>query len=101
MRDTNDNSEGGGSPPKPEITIIGIGRVSYYIVEGVEHLDQVLLVEGDYPTPILCIHFETMQQIQAKMGPVMGEVDMSQYWAIHPDIIARLRETNVLIEKAV
>jgi hypothetical protein len=101
MRDTNDNPEAGGNPAEPAITLVGVGRHSYYIVEGVEHLDQLLLVEGVYPKPVLCLHFESVQQIQEKMAPILGEVDMTRYWAIHPDIIARLRDTNVLIEKVV
>lgn len=95
MKDNVEEPHGGGDP-EPEITLIAVGKHTYYIVEGEEHLDQMLLVEGDYPKPVLCIHFETAAEIAVAMGE---QIDMSQYWRVHPEIVARLRATNVLIEK--
>jgi hypothetical protein len=96
MRDTNDEPQGGGEQ-HPEITIVGLANESYYLVEGVEHIDQILLVDGNFPKPILCLHFESMNHVRS----LMGDVDMSQYWAIHVEIVARLRDASVLVEKAV
>ncbi|MEM9247630.1 MAG: hypothetical protein AAGB05_02925 [Pseudomonadota bacterium] len=95
MKDTQEEPQGGGNED-PEITLIAVANETFYIVEGEEHLDEMLIVDGTYPTPILMIHFDTVQDIHAKMGET---INMAQYWTIHPKIIARLRDDKLLIEK--
>ncbi|WP_299287482.1 hypothetical protein [uncultured Tateyamaria sp.] len=80
---------------EPDIIILGIQKSSYYLYKGDDYLNQLLLVDGEYPKPVLCVHFETL--IDAKL--VIGEgFSIAQYWAIHPEIIARLRSDDCLIE---
>ncbi|MEM1432282.1 MAG: hypothetical protein AAGG09_22725 [Pseudomonadota bacterium] len=95
MKDTTEEKNG-GEGRDPEITLVAVGEHTYYIVEGEEHLDQLLLADGVYPQPVLCVHFKSITDIRRVMG---DGINMSQYWTIHPKIIARLRETKVLIEK--
>ncbi|MEM0937131.1 MAG: hypothetical protein AAF865_17380 [Pseudomonadota bacterium] len=95
MKDTHDEPQSGGDA-EPEITLIAVADETFYIVEGDEYLDQILLVDGIYPTPILCIHFETINDIREAMGEA---VDMSEYWTIHPKIIKRFRDSKIMIEK--
>ncbi len=95
MKDTQEEPQGGGDSD-PEITLIAVANETFYIVEGVEYLDEILVVDGVYPSPILMIHFNTVQEIHAAMGET---INMAQYWTIHPKIIARLRDDKLLIEK--
>jgi hypothetical protein len=96
MKDTPHEPQGGGDS-EPEITIVAVANETFYLVEGEEHLNQLLLADGVYPMPVLCFHFESILEIKAVMG---DEINMGEYWSIHPEIIKRLRNTNVLIEKA-
>lgn len=80
---------------EPPIILLGIEKTSYYMYKGDEFLNQLLLVDGEYPKPVLCVHFETV--IDAKR--VLGDgFSLMQCWAIHPEIIARLRNDDCLIE---
>lgn len=96
MKDTADTPGDGGGDAPPEITLVSVRKETFYLVEGEEHLDQLLLADGVFPQPILCVHFETIAAISETMG---RSINMAQYWQIHPEIIARLRDTNVLIER--
>ncbi len=83
---------------EPEIVFLGISRKSYYLLEGDDHLNELLLSDGTFPRPILCLHFETILDVRIKLGE---SVSVGQLWAIHPEIVARLRNDEDLIEKDV
>ena len=85
--------EGGGD--EPPIILIGFERKNYYLLKGDEYLNQILLADGEYPKPVLCVHFPDMFEAKRVLG---SEFNLSQCWGIHPDIIARLRDTDCLIE---
>lgn len=78
-----------------EIIIVRIGEAQHYVVKGDGHLSQMMLVKGTYPTPIACLHFDDVFQAKMTMGP---DFNPQTYWQIHPDIVARLRSENVLME---
>ncbi|MCR8827360.1 hypothetical protein [Pseudosulfitobacter koreensis] len=82
-------------PEEPPIIIMGIARKSYYLLKGDAHLDQILLADGTYPTPILCVYFEDIFDTKRVLG---DQFNLGALWGIHPDIIHRLRETQSLIE---
>ena len=82
-------------PREPDIILIGIDRQAYYLYKGEAHLDQLLLADGEFPRPVLCVHFK--RALDVKM--VIGQgVSVAQMWGIHPEIISRLRDDEDLIE---
>lgn len=87
-----DEPEDGDEPP---IILLGIEKRNYYMYKGDEHLNQLLLVDGDFPTPILCVNFETIFDVKRVIGE---DFSLASYWMIHPEIIARLRADKYLIE---
>ena len=86
---------GSGDGEDPPIIFVGIDNSSYYIVRGDEYLDQILLVDGEFPKPILCMNFASVFDAKRVMGQ---DFSLASCWAIHPEIIARLRDDEFLIE---
>lgn len=80
---------------EPPIILFGIEKASYYMYKGEEFLNQLLLTDGEYPKPVLCVHFETLFDAKRVFGDGFSH---AQCWAIHPEIISRLRNDQVLIE---
>ena len=95
MRDTEFTPDPPG-PEEPPIIVVGFDKSSYYLYKGEEFLNQLLLTDGEYPKPILCVHFETVFEARQVIGPSFTLADC---WGIHPEIIARLRDTKTLVEK--
>ena len=88
----------GGEPERgqePPIILIGFERKQYSLYKGDEFLNQILLADGVFPTPILCVHFETIFDARRVLG---DEFSLIEYWGVHPEIVARLRSTDCLIE---
>lgn len=83
---------GGDEPP---IILLGIDQSSYYVYRGDEFLNQILLVDGEFPKPILCLHFQSIFDAKRFMGDGFS---LASCWAIHPEIISRLRDEEHLIE---
>lgn len=79
----------------PEIVLISIKRETYYIVEGEEHLSELMMVDGNFPSPIRCMNFESRFALHSFAGE---DVKLSDFWAINPKIVDRLRQENKLIE---
>lgn len=80
---------------EPEIILVGIEKSAYYLYQGEDHLNELLLADGDYPKPVLCVHFEDMFECNRVVGETFSP---TQNWAIHPEIVARLRRDKILIE---
>lgn len=97
MRDT-EFTPGPPEPEEPPIIVVGFDKTSYYLYKGEEFLNQLLLTDGEYPKPVLCVHFETIFDAKRVIGPSFTLTDC---WGIHPQIIARLRDTKTLVEKEV
>lgn len=96
MNDMGQNPEGGGDGgAEPEIVIIGVSGEVYYLYKGEDHLDQVLLVNGDFPKPILCVNFETKFDVLRTLGEGFS---LSKCWTVHPDIVQRLKDSECIIE---
>ncbi|WP_299044422.1 hypothetical protein [uncultured Tateyamaria sp.] len=84
---------GGGA--EPDIILISLERKTFCLYKGEQYLDQLLLTDGEYPKPVLCVHFESVFAAKRILG---DSFSLPQYWGIHPDIVARLRDTDCLIE---
>ncbi|WP_435140696.1 hypothetical protein [Pseudopelagicola sp. nBUS_19] len=78
-----------------EIVLIGIGGENYYLYRGEEYLNKLLLADGDIPLPVRCINFKSIIEAKIELDVV---VNVSQFWGIHPDIVARLRDSDSLVE---
>lgn len=90
-------NDGSGMLDAEEIPIIliGIAGREFFLLHGEDHLDQVLLADGKFPKPVKCLNFGS--RIEVKM--LLGEtVNVAAFWAIHPDIVARLRDAGDLVE---
>lgn len=84
-----------GKGAEPEIILVSLERKSFCVYKGEQYLDQLLLTDGEYPKPVLCVHFESIFAAKRVLG---DSFTLSQYWGIHPEIVARLRDTDCLIE---
>lgn len=83
-----DTDESGG-----EIIIITMNQ-SYWLANGIVHLDAILMGGAPYPTPIRCVRFRDAWHLQSYIP------DGTQgLWAIHPEIIARLRRDGELADE--
>lgn len=78
-----------------EIILIGIERSSYFLYKGDAHIDQLLLADGVFPAPVLCLHFESAFDANLYIG---DSKSLGSFWAIHPEIVARLRTDGHLDE---
>lgn len=83
------------SAAAPQIVLISFDAEQFYLVEGEAHLNQLLLADGVFPTPVLCVHFSSIPDAARVIGETF---DLSQYWGVHPDVVTRLRETHCLAE---
>lgn len=83
---------GEGGPP---ITLISLGKERYYLFEGEDHINQLLLADGDFPKPVRCVHYQDVFALKASLG---ADINLTQYWGIHPEIVARLRAEDQLLE---
>lgn len=96
MKDTDHTPQEAPGPVEPPIIIVGFEKKSYHLYKGDEFLNQLLLADGEYPKPVLCVQFESIIDAKRVIGPSFTLADC---WGIHPEIIARLRDTKSLIEK--
>lgn len=88
-------SPGGGDGDEPAIILLCIQKQNYYVYKGDEYLNQLLLVDGEFPKPILCVNFDALFDANRILGEGFSLINC---WAVHPEIVARLRAENVLIE---
>ncbi|MEM9583096.1 MAG: hypothetical protein AAGA08_08270 [Pseudomonadota bacterium] len=84
-------------PPKkePEIILLGIDKSAFYLFKGEDYINQIMLADGEFPKPILCVHFDSVFDAKRVIGDALN---IQQCWGIHPDIIQRLRDSKALVE---
>lgn len=92
MNDENTTPQGGEDY---EIVLIGIEGTQYFLYKGEDHINQLLLADGEFPCPVHCLNFSSMIDVRIELGQA---VNVSQFWGIHPEIVARLRDMNDLVE---
>lgn len=100
MRDTDDGDNGGGrdggGEDAPRMLLLAINE-SYWLCEGKEFLNPMLLGRGYFPRPVHCIRCADIFELRRYIGPNRMVTD---FWGINPDIVARLRRDNDLLEYA-
>lgn len=80
---------------EPDIIIVGLAKKAFYLLKGDDHLDQLLLADGDFPKPVHCLHFNSLFEAKQKLGDAFIVVNC---WSIHPEIFQRLSNSNCLVE---
>lgn len=68
----------------------------YWLAMGESYMQAMLTGEGPYPKPILCVAFRSMAHMT---DHVPSGVD--GLWAIHPDIVGRLRRAGEIADKVI
>ncbi len=89
------SGEGPKQPKEPEIVLVSLENANYYLLKGDDHLSQMLLADGKFPTPILCMNFNSLFDAKRALG---DRFKPGACWAVNPKIVKRLRDTNCLIE---
>lgn len=82
------------SRPEPRITLIAINQ-SYWMFEGEEFLNAMLLGRGAFPLPVRCIRFASPVELRAFVGKDRLLTDL---WGINPDIVDRLRRDDQIVD---
>jgi len=67
-----------------------------WLLQGEAYLGAMLSDEEYYPTPVRLIVFESSYEMQMSKPE---ELVIGSLWAVHPNIIDRLRRENNLIEE--
>lgn len=83
-----------GNEPEDEIVLIDVAG-KYFLVEGEEHISQLMVVDGNYPKPVRCVKFEDAFELSTFTN---GTANLADLWAINPEIITRLRNDGHLLE---
>jgi len=85
---------GAGGDPEPRITLLAINE-TYWLYEGEEFLNAMLMGKAFFPVPVRCMMFQNAFELRVFVGTGRAITD---FWGINPDIVARLRRDNHLIE---
>jgi len=83
-----------GAGEVPQIILIAV-KESYWLFSGDEFLNQMLLADGEFPKPVQCLRFPDSFEMRIFLGP---DQPLNDFWGINPDIVARLRRDEHLIE---
>ncbi|MCD2184681.1 hypothetical protein [Rhizobium sp. GN54] len=67
---------------------------SFWLLDGDAHLSAMLSNEKPYPKPVRCLGLPSM----SALGELLPEgVTPGELWAVHPDIVARLKQNDELV----
>lgn len=69
---------------------------TYWLYEGSEFLNALLFGRGEFPTPVECVNFSDAFQLRI----FLNGRPINDFWIINPDIVARLRRNDELIDVA-
>lgn len=84
MEDASTNSD--------RVTIISTNNVAY-LLEGEDHLDALLGVNGEYPLPVCYMEFASAFEISVELG---RPVPLGDLWQINTAVIDALRRRGEL-----
>lgn len=77
------------------IILIGIEETNYFLYRGDDHINQLLLADGNFPKPVKCLNFNSQFDVQMILGQA---INVSTCWGINPAIVQRLRDNDELVE---
>ena len=84
-----------GQAATPRMVLLRINEM-YRLHEGYEFLNAMLLGEGDYPRPVICMTFRDAFELNR----FLSRHGASRFVGINPLIIERLRQNDELIDVA-
>ncbi len=84
----------GESGQEPRMVLLQIGE-TYWLSQGEEYLNPMLMGGGFFPTPVICYQFANHFALRAYLG---ADQSMTDFWGINPDIVARLRRDGHLLD---
>ena len=87
-----DDRPGGGDGP--QITLLAINQ-TYWLYEGEDFLDEMLLGAGGFSVPVRCVMFRDAFELNLFIG---SGRPLTKMWGINPDIVERLRRDDQLFE---
>ena len=82
-----------GEAASPRVVLLRINEM-YRLHEGTEYLKALLMGQGGYPTPVICINFKD----SFEMTLFLNRHPVTDFWGINPDIVDRLRRCEELID---
>ena len=71
-------------------------NATYWLAEGKDYLNPMLVGGGYFPKPVVCIRFADPIALRTYLGP---DRPVTSCWGINPDIIERLRQDGHLAEQ--
>lgn len=77
------------------IVLVSDGDTTW-LLQGDEYLGAMISDEEYYPTPVRLVLFETAYALHMSKPE---DLNMSSLWAVHPNVVDRLRRQNNLIEE--
>ncbi len=78
---------------EPRMVLLRINQ-TYWLSEGEEYLNYMLMGGGYFPTPVICYTFPDNFALHA----YIGERSVTDFWGINPEIVERLRRDEHLLE---
>jgi hypothetical protein len=69
---------------------------NYWLAMGEEFLQAMCAGDAYYPKPIVCVEFRDMAHMTSHVP-----TGVEGLWAIHPDIVGRLRRSNEIVDKVI
>ena len=94
MLDAGQEPEVPRDEPEEKIIILTVAD-SHYLLHGEEYLNELLLVDGTFPTPVGCVSFTDVFEARRILG---DDMNISALWGIHPEIISRLRREGRILD---
>ncbi len=67
---------------------------NYWLLQGDDHIDGLLALDGSYPRPVRCMMFASSYDLSV----YLASASLGDLWAIHPAIVRHLRTSEELIE---
>lgn len=94
MTEESEQTEDIGAGDAP-VTLLCLNE-SYWLYQGEAFLNDMLFCRGAYPFQVRCVTFEDHFEMNRFAGS--KDASVATMWRVNPDIVARLRKDELLIE---
>ena len=79
---------------RPKIMLCHLDDTEYFVIEGEEHI-KAMIMDDPFPTPVLCVRFESKAQLTEVLGTGFSTADC---WKLKTTVVERLRAEKQLLE---
>ncbi|MFN3971480.1 MAG: hypothetical protein ACK4GO_13125 [Gemmobacter sp.] len=87
-------AQDGAAEDDVPMTLLVLGK-EHWLYEGEELLNDVLTGTGRYPFSVRCVYFADIFELKEAFPT---DFELKSLWRINPEVIARLRTEDLLIE---